>query len=113
MRPLCAWEGGVGLLHRTTVEVVVLGDEAGHGDRCVRPQELLERERHHLGVVGEPGAGGQPGLQAHLVEKPPGVEAVIDKDRTAGLLASGVGADRDAGRPKSSIIDIMVDIGPA
>ena len=39
------------LLHRAAVEVVVLGDHAGHRDRRVGTEELLERERHHLGVV--------------------------------------------------------------
>ena len=41
------------LLHRAAVEVDVLGDHAGHRDRGVRTEELLERERHHLGIVGE------------------------------------------------------------
>ena len=41
------------LLHRAAVEVDVLGDHAGHRDRGVRTEELLERERHDLGVVDE------------------------------------------------------------
>ena len=32
------------LLHRIAEEVDVLGDQASHGDRCVRAEELLERE---------------------------------------------------------------------
>ena len=40
-------------LHRTAVEIVVLQHEAGHRDRRVRAEELLEREHHHVGIVGE------------------------------------------------------------
>ena len=40
-------------LHRAAVEVVILPDEASHGHRCVGPQELLEGEQHHLGVIDE------------------------------------------------------------
>jgi hypothetical protein len=39
------------LLHRTAVEVVVLGHQARHRHRGVGAEELLERERHHVGVV--------------------------------------------------------------
>ena len=41
------------LLHRTAVEVDVLGDHAGHRDRRVGAEELLERERHDLGLVDQ------------------------------------------------------------
>ena len=37
-------------LHRAAVEVVVLGDHAGHRHRGVGPQQLLDGHRHQLGL---------------------------------------------------------------
>jgi len=79
----------------------VVGEDAGRGWRRLvpspEPQKVIQykmiREAAARGhIVVAAGGGGIPVMRAETGDYV-GVEAVIDKDRTSGQLAKGIGAD--------------------
>ena len=77
-------------------------DDAGRGYRRVVPspmpidiveKKVIKQLVNHDNIVICAGGGGIPVIKTDKTELLQGVEAVIDKDRSAALLASQIGAD--------------------
>ena len=83
-------------------KLVVLGDQAGHRDRRVGAQELLDRGRHQLGLVGA-GAARSSGCWArchsdepialHVVSMPAISSSTIDAAHVLGAERLAVDLD--------------------
>ena len=78
-------------------------EDAGRGYRRVvpspKPIDIIEKKIikqlvNHDNIVICAGGGGIPVIKTNKIELLEGVEAVIDKDRSAALLAKQIGADK-------------------
>ena len=71
-------------MHRAALEVDVLGDDPGHRDRRVRPQQLLDGGRHQLGLGDQaPTVVGMGGEVPHrrADRRPGGVDPGDQRER--------------------------------